>query len=83
MLTNQADVLIHGRKYPIVGAICMDHLMVNLGDDSSVRAGDDVTLIGRNQGHAISCWDLAEKIGTIPYEITCLITPRVPRVFVG
>ena len=82
MLTNRFEVLIRGARYPIVGSICMDHLMVDLGIDGPASTGDDVTLIGDDGGDRITCWDVAEKMGTIPYEVTCLITPRVERVFI-
>jgi alanine racemase len=82
LLTGKAEVLIRGKRYLVAGAICMDQLMVDVGMDSSVREGDPVTLIGRDGGEKISCWELASKIGTIPYEITCLVTSRVPRRFV-
>ncbi len=81
-LTNKAECIIKGLKYPIVGTICMDHVMADVGPENEVQAGDEVTLIGKNGSEAISCWDVAEKLGTIPYEITCLITPRVPRIYV-
>ncbi len=81
-LTSSGEVLIRGRRYRIVGSITMDQIMIDVGPDSQVAEGDDVTLIGRDGNDAITCWELAEKAGTIPYEITCLITPRVPRVFV-
>lgn len=82
-LTNNAEVLIRGRRFPCVGSICMDHLMVDVGLEHPVTVGDDVTLIGGDGDERITCWDVAERMGTIPYEVTCLITPRVRRVFVG
>ncbi len=82
LLTGSAEVLIRGRRYPVAGAVCMDQLMVDVGLESDVREGDTVTLIGQDGGEAIWCWELAGKIGTIPYEITCLVTSRVPRRFV-
>ncbi len=82
LLTNRADALINGRRYPIVGTVCMDHVMADVGQHSDVREGDRVTLIGRQGGESIDSWDIAEKIGTIPYEVTCLVTPRVPRIYV-
>jgi alanine racemase len=82
LLTGKTDALIRGRRYPVVGTICMDQMMVNVGPDTEVREGDLVTLIGKDGEEAIWCWELAGKIGTIPYEITCLVTSRVPRRFV-
>lgn len=81
LLTGKAFVLIHGVRYPVVGAICMDHLMVNVGPETDVHEGDEVTLLGNDGHESISAWDLAAQIGTIPYEVTCLVTPRIPRVY--
>lgn len=79
-LTNRSEVIIRGKRYPTVGTICMDQLMVDVGDGAVCDVGDQVTLIGTDGGETISCWDIAETIGTIPYEVTCLITSRVPRI---
>jgi alanine racemase len=81
LLTNRASALIGGKKYPVVGTICMDHCMIDVGPDPGCRAGDEVTFIGTDGNMSISAWDIADTIGTIPYEVTCLISPRVPRVF--
>ncbi|MCB0833287.1 MAG: alanine racemase [Bacteroidetes bacterium] len=81
LLTNKGEVLIRGRRHPVVGAVCMDQLMVDVGD-APVDIGDAVVLIGRQEDEEISAGDLASKIGTIPYEITCMINARVPRIFV-
>ncbi|MFN0158029.1 MAG: alanine racemase [Bacteroidota bacterium] len=80
LLTNKAEVLIGGKRYPSVGTITMDNLMIDLGLYHPVSSGDDVVLIGADGDEAITSWDVAEKMGTIPYEVTCLITPRVSRV---
>jgi alanine racemase len=83
LLTNQASVLIRGKLHPVVGTICMDHLMIDVGTDPECRTGDDVTLIGTDGSLSITAWDIAKTLGTIPYEVTCLISGRVPRHFVG
>ncbi len=80
-LSGKAECIINDKKYPIVGAICMDEIMINVGDDD-VKIGDEVILIGESKSHSITAYDLANKIGTIPYEVTTLIAPRVPRVYV-
>ncbi len=82
-LTGSASVLIRGHRYPVVGTICMDQIMVDVGTEGVVEVGDDVTLIGKDGSEEITCWDLAKTIGTIPYEITTLISPRVARVGVS
>ncbi len=79
-LTNKTNCIINGKLYPIVGAICMDECMVNLGKDK-YEIGTKVTLIGKNQDLSISAKDLAEKINTIPYEITTAISSRVERIY--
>lgn len=81
-LTNRSEVLIKGRRYPTVGTICMDQLMVEIGMDSSIHVGDEVTLLGTDANETISAWDLSEKLGTIPYELFTGISARVPRVFI-
>ncbi|MBI5471877.1 MAG: alanine racemase [Ignavibacteriae bacterium] len=79
-LTNRGEVLIKGKRYPTVGTVCMDHIMIDVGDDD-VAVGDEVILIGANGSQSLTAWDMAEKIGTIPYEITCNISIRVQRAF--
>lgn len=79
--SNQGRVLINGRSFPIAGRICMDQSMVDLGeDDSGVKVGDEVVLLGRSGDEFISTDELAQLMGTITYEVTCLIGPRVPRI---
>jgi alanine racemase len=59
----------------------MDQVMVNLGASSNAKTGDDVTFIGVDAGEEISAWDIADKLGTIPYEVCCAISDRVPRIY--
>jgi alanine racemase len=80
-LSNVARVLIRGRKYPVVGRVCMDQIMVNLEWETAYN-GDVVTLLGADGDEAITCEDLAEWAGTIPYEVLTNINTRVPRVYV-
>jgi alanine racemase len=82
-LTNQAEVLIRGRRYAQVGTICMDQLMVDLGPDSEIGVGEQVTLIGRDGGETVGAQDIAALAGTISYEILTGISQRVPRVYIG
>jgi alanine racemase len=81
-LSNQAEVLIRGHRYPVVGTVCMDQLMVEVGRGTEVHVGDEVILIGREGPEEVNAWDLAEKMGTIPYELFTGITARVPRSYV-
>ena len=80
MLTDKVEVLIRGKRYPVVGAITMDHLMVDVGTHHEVEEGDDVVLMGASGNESISLWDIAGRLGTIPYEVLCMVADRVPRV---
>lgn len=82
-LAGKATALLHGVRYPVVGTICMDQLMIDLGPETGVRVGDEVVLIGTSQDERITAWDIAALTGTIPYEITCVITKRVQREYVA
>jgi len=78
-----AHVLIRGRRRPVAGTITMDQLMVDCGPGGGVAAGDEVVLLGDQQGLRITAEDWASRLDTISYEIVCGIGPRVPRVYVG
>jgi alanine racemase len=80
-LSNKTQVMIRGRKYPQVGRVCMDQMMVNIEADSAFN-GDEVILIGESGGQVITAQDLADWAGTIPYEILTNINTRVPRVYI-
>jgi alanine racemase len=75
-LTNNAEVVIAGRRYPLVGTVSMDNVTADVGADTEVRVGDEVTLIGAG----ISAEEVARRLDTINYEITCALTARVPRM---
>ncbi len=77
-MTNHAHVVIHQKKYPQVGRICMDQFMVNVGDDD-IKVGDEVTLLG----DGILAEDLAQWTGTNEYEVMTNISARVPRVYIN
>lgn len=81
LLSNQGRVLIEGRSYPIVGRVCMDQSMVDLGSDPDVNVGDEVVLLGRSGDEEINCYEWASKLKTITYEVTCQISGRVVRVY--
>ncbi len=80
-LSGRLNALIGDRLYPIVGRICMDQCMVDLGPESEVKRWDRAVLFGPDP-RGPSAADLARELGTIPYEITCGINRRVPRVYV-
>lgn len=79
-LTNTAFALIRGKKYPIVGTICMDQIMIDVGNDN-IQLGDEVVVLGKSRNENISAWDISKTLQTIPYEITCGISERVPRKY--
>jgi alanine racemase len=80
-LTNNADVLVRGRRLPLVGTVSMDNITIDLGAKSDVQIGDSATLIGAQEGERISAEEVAERLATINYEVTCALAPRVRREF--
>jgi alanine racemase len=80
-LSNKAEVLIRGRRHPVVGTVSMDNITVDLGAKTDVRPGDAATLIGSQDGERILAEELARALGTINYEVTCGISPRVRRLY--
>jgi alanine racemase len=78
-LSNNAEVLVRGRRRPFVGTVSMDNVTIDLGPDTAVEPGDEAVLIGSQDGEAILAEDVARRIGTINYEVTCGISARVPR----
>ncbi|MCC7076126.1 MAG: alanine racemase [Acidimicrobiia bacterium] len=81
-LTGRMHVLVRGRRRPIAGTITMDQLLVDLGQKEHAR-GEEVVLIGRQGAEEVTVEDWADALGTIGYEITCGISSRVPRRYVG
>ncbi len=78
LLSNRGRMIVAGRSCPVVGRVCMDQTMIDLGpNDPGVQVGDQVVLIGGE----ITMEEIAELMGTITYEVTCLITARVPRSY--
>jgi alanine racemase len=78
-LTNNCEVLIAGRRYPLVGTVSMDNITVEVGAPDAVRCGERVTIIGADGSERVTAEELAGRIGTINYEITCGLSARVPR----
>ncbi len=81
-LSNRGQVLIRGRRYPVVGNVTMDHLMVDCGDDPA-EAGDEVLLFGRQGEEEVRVEEVAAWWGTIGYEVVCAVSERVPREYRG
>ena len=82
LLSNRGTVLVRGLRCPIIGRVCMDQFMIDVTRVPEARVGDVVTIFGRDGADEITADDVADLIGTIGYEVTCLITPRVPRVYI-
>ena len=81
LLSNKAEVLIKGKRAPIIGNVCMDQFMVDV-TDIPVEIGDEVILIGEQNHEKISASELANIMGTINYEVICSISERVPRLYI-
>ena len=79
-LSNNAEVLVGGRRYPLVGTVSMDNVTIDLGPETDVEPGDEAVLIGAQGEERILAEEVAARLGTINYEVTCGISPRVPRV---
>ncbi|MCR8844085.1 alanine racemase [Paenibacillus sp. SC116] len=86
LLSGKAEMLIRGKRVPVIGRICMDQCMVSLaplGDEAAeIRVGEEVVLIGTQHDACISTEEVAEKLGTINYEIICMLAHRIPRIYV-
>jgi alanine racemase len=80
-LSNRGEVLIRGRRAPVVGTVCMDFVMADVTGIPNVSIGDEVILMGNQGREEITAEEIAEKIGSISYEVLCSIGKRVPRVY--
>jgi alanine racemase len=78
-LTNNAEVLVRGRRQPLVGTVSMDNVTIDLGPETEVEPGDEAVLIGAQGDDAILAEEMAARLQTINYEVTCGISARVPR----
>ncbi len=83
LFSRKARVIIHGQQVPVLGTICMDQFMVDVSEVPAVKIGDEVVLLGQQGEEKITADELAGLIGTINYEIVCMISARVPRVYVN
>ncbi len=80
LYSNNMEVLINGKKYNLVGRVTMDYIMILV--DQSVEVGDEVVIFGKSGENEIRVEEFAKRIGIIPYEATCFISKRVPRIYV-
>ena len=82
-LSSRGQVLIHGHRQPLIGRMCMDQFMVDLGPEGTAYNEDEVVLIGRQGPETVSAEDVAQLAGTIPYEILTGLNERIPREYSG
>lgn len=82
LLFNKAKVIVNDKLVPVIGRICMDQCMIDVTEVEGVKVGDEVILMGEQNGIKFTADDIAELLGTINYEVTCMISKRVPRVYV-
>ena len=82
LLSGKAEALVKGQRVPIIGRICMDQCMIDVTGILDVKVGDEVVLFGKQGEGFISIDEVAKKLGTINYEIVCMISRRIPRVYV-
>ncbi len=80
--SNTGEVIVRGKRVPVVGRVCMDQTLVDVTDVPDVQIGDDVTIYGEDGGECISVEEMAARVDRIPYELTCSVGPRVRREFV-
>jgi len=83
LLSNKGHVIIRGVRCPVVGVVCMDQTMVDVSCVKGIRIEDEVVLIGSQGSHKICVEDMAVLCRTIPYEVVCWISPRVPRIYIN
>jgi alanine racemase len=79
-MSGRAEVIVNGKRFPVVGRICMDQVMVDIGQSSAYN-GDEVVLLGGDGGEPIRIEELAAWANTIPHEVLTSINTRVPRVY--
>lgn len=82
LLSNKSEVLVKGKRVKEIGTICMDQFMVDVTDVPEVSVGEEVVLIGKQGSEEVTADELANLLGTINYEIVCMISKRVPRIYV-
>lgn len=81
MLSGKAQVLFRGKRVPVTGRICMDQTMINVTGMNDVAIGEEVVLFGQQAGAELPADELAQWLGTINYEIVCMVAKRVPRLY--
>jgi alanine racemase len=81
LLSSKGCALLHGRRAPVIGRVCMDQIMVDVGHIPGTAVGDEAVLVGRQGEQEITADEIAGLLGTINYEVVCMVSHRVPRVY--
>ena len=83
LLSNQGfEVLVHGQRCKVIGNLCMDQCMIDVTDIGDVHVGDEVIVLGKDKDLKFDADDMAKAMGTINYEVLCMIKQRIPRVYI-
>ena len=82
-MLKSGEVLVKGKKAPVIGTICMDQCMISIDKIQDVKIRDEVVVIGKQKGNSIKIEDIAKKLDTINYEVACMISFRIPRIYIG
>ncbi|MEG0571368.1 MAG: alanine racemase C-terminal domain-containing protein, partial [Oscillospiraceae bacterium] len=82
LLSNKGKMIVNGTLVSIIGNVCMDQVMLDVSEVNGVKQGDIVTILGSDGGLIITADDIAREIGTIGYEIVCVVGRRVPRIYI-
>jgi alanine racemase len=81
LLSNKAEAIVKGKRVKLIGTICMDFSILELENIPDVKIGEEVVIIGRQKNEEITATEIAEKIGTINYEVVCAIGKKIPRIY--
>ena len=83
LLSNRGYVICRGKKLPIIGKVCMDQFMIDVSQLPDLKVGDEVILLGEDQGVSITVTEMANMLKTIEHEVVCGIAPRVPKFYIN
>ena len=81
LLTNKTEAIIRGQRFRIVGRICMDQVMINIGNGTQIKVGEKVTIVGKDGNSEIWFDELAGKLNNLQYELLCNVAKRIPRIY--
>ncbi|SFS89514.1 alanine racemase [Marininema halotolerans] len=82
LLSNRGHALVRGKRVPIIGRVCMDQTMIDVTSVMPLESGEEVILYGNQNGQCIHVDEIASLMGTISYEVTCLLAQRIPRIYI-